>query len=67
VSINEFVPVDHLLRLNDKYIDFSFLLKKLLPFYSEDNGRPSDPLIQLSEASQTQKSCMGFAIAGYGD
>jgi hypothetical protein len=30
VSIDELVPVDdHLLRLIDKYIDFSFLLEKL--------------------------------------
>jgi hypothetical protein len=27
VSINELVPDDHLLRLIDKYIDFSFLLE----------------------------------------
>jgi hypothetical protein len=26
-----------------------------------------DELVKLSEASQTQKSCMGFATAGYGD
>ncbi|CAH2713539.1 hypothetical protein BACCIP111895_00675 [Neobacillus rhizosphaerae] len=29
VSIDEFVPDDHLLRLIDKYIDFSFLLEKV--------------------------------------
>ena len=45
VSIDELVPDDHLLRLMDKYVDFSFLLKKVRPFYSDDNGRPSDPLI----------------------
>jgi transposase len=45
VSIDELVPDDHLLRLIDKYIDFSFLLEKVRPFYSNDNGRPSDPLI----------------------
>jgi transposase len=27
VSMDEFVPGDHLLRSIDKYIDFSFLLK----------------------------------------
>ncbi|MCM3768871.1 transposase, partial [Neobacillus niacini] len=36
---------DHLLRLIDKYVDFSFLLEKVRPFYSDDNGRPSDPLL----------------------
>lgn len=45
VSIDELVPKDHLLRLIDRYIDFTFLLDKVRPFYSEDNGRPSDPLI----------------------
>jgi hypothetical protein len=38
VSINELVPDDHLLRPIDKYIDFPFLLEKVRPFYSEDNG-----------------------------
>jgi transposase len=45
VSNDEFVPVDHLLRLIDKYIDFSFLLEKVRPYYSDDNGRPTDSLI----------------------
>jgi hypothetical protein len=45
VSIDELVPEDHLLRLIDKYIDYSFLLEKVRPFNSEDNGRTSDPLI----------------------
>lgn len=45
VSIDELVPENHLLRVIDKYIDFSFILEKARPFYSEDNGRPTDPLI----------------------
>ncbi len=45
VSIDEMVPDNHLLRLIDKYINFSFLLEKVRPYYSDDNGRPSDPLI----------------------
>jgi transposase len=45
VSIDELVPDDHLLHLIDKYIDFSFLLEKLRPYYSDDNGRPTDPLL----------------------
>lgn len=45
VSIDEMIPSDHLLRKIDKYIDFSFIIEKVQPYYSEDNGRPSDPLI----------------------
>jgi len=26
-------------------IDFSFLLEKVCPYYNDDNGRPTDPLI----------------------
>jgi transposase len=45
VSIDELVPDNHLLRLIDKYIDLSFLIEKVRPYYSDDNGRPSDPTI----------------------
>ncbi|AGK52327.1 ISBma2-like transposase [Bacillus sp. 1NLA3E] len=45
VFIDELVPNDHLLRLIEKYIGFSFLLEKVLPYYSDDNGLPTDPLI----------------------
>jgi transposase len=45
VSIDELVPENHLLRLIDKYIDLSFILEKAKPYYGEDNGRPTDPLI----------------------
>ncbi|MGF6950709.1 transposase [Neobacillus sp. B4I6] len=45
VSIDELVPDNHLLSLIDKYIDLSFLLEKVRPYYSDDNGRPSDPTI----------------------
>jgi hypothetical protein len=31
-SIDELVPEDHLLRLFEKYIAFSFLLEKVRPF-----------------------------------
>jgi len=47
VSNDKLVPNNHLLRLIDKYIDFSFLLEKVRPYYSDDNGRPTDPLIFL--------------------
>lgn len=46
ISIEDLVPQDHLLRKIDQYIDFSFILEKVRPYYCEDNGRPSlDPLI----------------------
>jgi len=46
VSIDELVPDNHLLRKIDKYIDFSFIIERVKPYYSEDNGRPSiDPLV----------------------
>jgi transposase len=46
VSIEDLVPQDHLLRKIETYIDFSFILEKVRPYYSEDNGRPSlDPLV----------------------
>jgi transposase len=45
VSIDDMVPSDHLLRKIDRYIDFSFIIEKVRPYYSEENGRPSDPLI----------------------
>jgi hypothetical protein len=44
VFIDDLVPQDHLLRKVDKYIDFSFIGDKIRPFYSENNGRPSDPI-----------------------
>ncbi|OLS34870.1 IS5 family transposase, partial [Bacillus sp. MRMR6] len=39
VTIDDLVPDNHLLRLIDKHIDFSFLLEKVRPYYSDDNGR----------------------------
>lgn len=46
VSIDDLVPDNHLLRKIDKYIDFSFIIERVKPYYSEDNGRPSiDPLV----------------------
>ncbi|MGG3626454.1 IS1182 family transposase [Bacillus gobiensis] len=44
VSIDDLVPDNHLLRLIDQYIDFSFIIEKVRPLYSEDNGRPADPI-----------------------
>lgn len=44
VIIDELVPQDHFLRKVDKYIDFSFIEEKVRPYYSENNGRPTDPV-----------------------
>nr|WP_229740831.1 IS1182 family transposase [Ornithinibacillus halotolerans] len=46
ICIEELVPEDHQLRKVEKYIDFSFILDIVRPFYCEDNGRPSiDPIV----------------------
>ncbi len=44
ISIEELVPSDHLLRLIDSSMDFSFVRKRLYPLYSSNTGRPAvDP------------------------
>ncbi len=46
VLLDQLVEEDHLLRKIDKHIDFSFIIEKVKPYYSENKGRPSlDPLI----------------------
>jgi transposase len=45
VFIEDLVPQDHLLRKIDRYIDFSFIGEKVRPYYSENTGRPSDPIL----------------------
>lgn len=46
VLLDQLVEEDHLLRKIDQYIDFSFIIHKVKPYYSEKTGRPSlDPLI----------------------
>jgi transposase len=46
VYIEDLVPQDHLLRLMNQYIDFSFITDKVRAYYCEDNGRPSiDPIM----------------------
>ena len=49
--MDDLVPQDHLLRLIDQAIDWSFIYDLVIDKYSADNGRPSmDPvmLIMLS-------------------
>jgi transposase len=44
--IEQLVPQDHLLRFIDEHLDFSFIIDKVRPFYSESKGRPSlDPIL----------------------
>ena len=38
--LEEQIPEDHLLRMLDRYIDFSFVRERLKTFYSS-TGRPS--------------------------
>ncbi len=45
VSMSELVPKDHILRLIDKAIDWSFIYDLVEDKYSKDKGRPSlDPV-----------------------
>lgn len=41
VMLEQIVPQDHLLRLIDKHIDFSFINEVCAPYYCKDNGRPA--------------------------
>ena len=48
VSIDDLVPQDHLLRIIDKAIDWSFIYDLVRDKYSPDNGRPSiDPVVLI--------------------
>jgi transposase len=45
-TIDMMVPPNHLLRLINEYVDFSFITDKVRPYYSADQGRPSlDPIV----------------------
>ena len=46
VYIENLVPKDHLLRIIDRYVDFSFIREKVDSFYCKNNGRPGyDPVM----------------------
>lgn len=46
VCLEQLVPEDHLLRVIDRHIDFSFIRDKVRQYYCEDNDRPSiDPVV----------------------
>src|SRR5690606_13340123 len=45
-DIEQLVPQNHLLRLINEHVDFSFILEKVRPYYSENKGRPAlDPIV----------------------
>lgn len=49
--MDDMVPQDHLLRIIDKAIDWSFIYDLVAPKYSSDNGRPSiDPVMLIKLA-----------------
>ena len=46
--MDDMVPQDHLLRIIDKAIDWSFIYELVADKYSPDNGRPStDPVLLI--------------------
>ena len=46
--MDDMVPQDHLLRIIDKAIDWSFIYELVEDKYSQDNGRPSmDPVMLI--------------------
>ena len=46
LNLEDLVPQDHLLRLVDRYIDFSFIEQLTYDLYCHDNGRPAiDPVV----------------------
>ena len=48
VTLDQLVPVDHLLRKIDGVIDFSFIHDLTAPLYCADNGRPPlDPTLMF--------------------
>ena len=47
--MDDLVPQDHLLRLIDQAIDWSFIYDLVIDKYSADNGRPSmDPVMLIN-------------------
>jgi len=48
ITIDDFVPKNHLLRKIDSAIDFSFIYDEVRQYYCADNGRPSiDPVMLI--------------------
>jgi transposase len=47
VCLDQIVSPNHLLRVVEKHVDFSFITEIVRPYYSETQGRPSIPPIRL--------------------
>jgi hypothetical protein len=72
--MDDLVPQDHLLRLIDQAIDWSFIYDLVIDKYSADNGRPSmDPVMLIKipfiqylygRSGVIPSSRSNFAIAG---
>ncbi len=64
VLLDQLVEEDHLLRKIDKHIDFSFIIEKVKPYYSENKGRPSlDLLVSLAvHAVRLKKAAMVMRV-----
>jgi len=54
VFIEDLVSQNHLLRKVDKYVDLTFIVEKVRPYYSEDTGRPTDPIMLF------KMMCIGY-------
>jgi len=47
ITIEDFVPQNHLLRKIEAAIDFSFIYDEMRKYYCDNNGRPSTDPVQL--------------------
>ena len=58
--MDDLVPQDHIIRLIDRSMDFSFIYDLVEEKYCLDNGRPSlDPVMLM--LSQNNETALGFA------
>ena len=46
-TMEDLVPKDNLYRKIDKHVDFTFIEEEVKDLYSENNGRPSDPIVMF--------------------
>ena len=55
ITIEDLVPMDHLLRKVNDIIDFSFIYNEVETMYCHNNGRPSiDPVVLCQEKVQVK-------------
>lgn len=55
--MDDLVPQDHLLRLIDQAIDWSFIYDLVIDKYSADNGRPSMDTLFEPKTRKTLLEC----------